>query len=300
MDIRGFDLNLLVAFDAMIEHRSVTRAAEALGLSQPAMSAAVARLRQRFGDPLFVKTGAEMRATPRANELAAAVRRVVETVRSEILQLSAFDPAASTRTFTILTPDIGEINFLPRVLSRMASDAPHANLRTLSLPRHATREALESGAADLAVGYFPDLHKAGFYQQRLFRNGLVCIVRNDHPTLKRAISLKAYLAASHAVVKPEGREHVFEQFLQGRDLKRRVVVEIAHFMSLLPILTSTDLVATVPRDLADVCARHAPIRILACPIKAPAIEVHQFWHQRFHKEPANVWLRGIIHDLFRS
>ena len=142
MDIRGFDLNLLVAFDAMVEHRSVTRAAEALGLSQPAMSAAVARLRQRFGDPLFVKTGPEMRATPRAAELAAAVRRVVETVRSEILQLSAFDPLSSTRTFTILTPDIGEINFLPRVLSRMATDAPHANLRTLSMPRHATRDAL--------------------------------------------------------------------------------------------------------------------------------------------------------------
>jgi DNA-binding transcriptional LysR family regulator len=300
MDIRRVDLNLLVAFDSMVEHRSVTRAAEALGLSQPAMSAAVARLRKLFGDPLFVKTGREMRATPRANELAAPVRRVMDTVRSEILQSQAFDPLASTRTFTIITPDIGEINFLPSVLSRMATHAPNANLRTLSMPRHATQEALESGDADLAVGYFPDLHKAGFYQQRLFRNELVCIVRKGHPTLKKAIMLKAYLAASHAVVRPEGREHVFEQFLRGRHLQRRVVVEIAHFMSLLPILTSTDLVATVPKDLADVCVRHASIRILACPIKAPAIEVHQFWHQRFHKEPANVWLRGVIHDLFRT
>jgi DNA-binding transcriptional LysR family regulator len=300
MDIRSVDLNLLVAFDSMVEHRSVTRAAEALGLSQPAMSAAVARLRVLFGDPLFVKTGREMRATPRANELAAPVRRIMDTLKTEILQSQAFDPQASTRTFTIITPDIGEINFLPSVLSRMATHAPNANLRTLSMPRHATQEALESGGADLAVGYFPDLHKAGFYQQRLFRNELVCIVRKDHPTLKKTITLKAYLAASHAVVRPEGREHVFEQFLHGRDLRRRVVVEIAHFMSLLPILTSTDLVATVPKDLADVCVRHAPIRILPCPIKAPAIEVHQFWHQRFHKEPANVWLRGVIHDLFRS
>ena len=300
MDIRSVDLNLLVAFDSMIEHRSVTRAAEALGLSQPAMSAAVARLRKLFGDPLFVKTGPEMRATPRANELAAPVRRVMDTVKSEILQVSAFDPMASTRTFSIITPDIGEINFLPSVLSRMRTHAPNANLRTLSMPRHATREALESGSADLAVGYFPDLHKAGFYQQRLFRNELVCIFRKNHPGFRKTITLKAYLAASHAVVRPEGREHVFEQFLHGRDLQRRVVVEIAHFMSLLPILTTTDLVATVPKDLADVCVRHAPIKILACPIKAPAIEVHQFWHQRFHKEPANVWLRGVIHDLFRS
>jgi DNA-binding transcriptional LysR family regulator len=300
MDIRGMDLNLLVAFDSMIEYRSVTRAAEALGLSQPAMSAAVARLRKLFGDPLFVKTGSEMRATPRANELAAPVRRVMDTVKSEILQLSAFDAAVSTRTFTIITPDIGEINFLPKVLARLAFQAPGANLRTLSMPRHATSEALESGAADLAVGYFPDLHKAGFYQQRLFRNELVCIVRSDHPTIGKTLALKAYLAAKHAVVRPEGREHVFEQFLHGRNLKRRVVVEIAHFMSLLPILTSTDLVATVPKDLADVCAKHAPIKILACPIKSPAIEVHQFWHQRFHKEAANVWLRAVINDLFRD
>ena len=300
MDIRSIDLNLLVAFDAMVEHRSVTRSAEALGLSQPAMSAAVARLRKLFGDPLFVRTGSEMRATPRANELAGSVRRVVDTVKSEILRLSVFDPVTSTRTFTIVTPDIGEINFLPKVLSRMTHEAPLASLRTLSMPRHATREALESGEADLAVGYFPDLFKAGFYQQRLFGNPVVCIVRKDHPSIGTTLGMKAYLAAGHAVVRPEGREHLFEQFLHGRGVRRRVVVEIAHFMSLLPILTTTDLVATVPRDLADVCVRHAPIRMLDCPIKAPSIEVHQFWHRRFHNEPANVWLRGLLNQLLQG
>ena len=136
MDIRSVDLNLLVVFDAMVEHRSVTRAAEFLGLSQPATSAAVGRLRTVFDDPLFVKTGAQMRPTPRATELAAPVRLVVDTVKGDILKAPRFDPASAQRRFTILAPDIAEIKLLPLVLKRFAVQAPGATLRTLSrLPR---------------------------------------------------------------------------------------------------------------------------------------------------------------------
>ena len=298
MDIRSLDLNLLVVFDAMVEHRSVTRAGEALNLSQPARSAAVGRLRPLFGDPLFVKTGNEMRPTPRAAELAAPVRLVIGTVKGEILQAQAFTPRTAQRSFSIIAPDIAEIKLLPKVLAHFAKHAPQANLRALSMPRHAAAESLEAGTAELAVGYFPDLHKAGFYQQKLFANKLVCIVRRGHPTIGATLSLKQYLAASHALVRPEGREHVFDQFLHQRGLKRRVVLEISHYMSLLPIIESSDLVATVPQDLAEVCARHADIRMLPAPVKSPAIEVHQFWHSRFHKDPANAWLRGVLHSLF--
>src|SRR5262245_6533419 len=132
MDVRAIDLNLLVVFAAMVEHRSVTRAGEAIGLSQPAMSAAVARLRSLFDDALFVRSGAEMKPTPRALEVAEPVRRVIETVRTDILQRTQFDPATTERTFTLLTPDIGEINFVPRLLARLATLAPHANLRALA------------------------------------------------------------------------------------------------------------------------------------------------------------------------
>ena len=166
------------------------------------------------------------------------------------------------------------------------------------MPRHAAAESLESGAAELAIGYFPDLRKAGFYQQRLFETRLTCIVRRDHPTIGRRLTLKQYLAASHALVRPEGREHVFDQFLQKRGFKRNVVLEISHYMSLLPIIETSDLVATVPQDLAEICARHADIRIVPAPIDSPAIEVHQYWHARFHQDAANVWLRGVIRKLF--
>jgi DNA-binding transcriptional LysR family regulator len=300
MDIRSLDLNLLVVFDAMVEHKSVTRAAEALGLSQPAMSAAVARLRVLFDDPLFVRAGSEMRATPRALELATPVRRVVETVKGEILQRSAFDPASTQKTFTIVTPDIGEVNFVPRILACLAREAPQANVKTLAMPRQAASESLESGAAELALGYFPDLHKAGFFQQKLFRNSHVCLVRSEHPTIGAKMSLAQFLSASHAVVRPDGREHVFEQYLHKRGLQRRVLVEISHFMSLLPIVETSDLVATVPRDLAEFCVQHGQVRIVETPTKSPVIDVHQFWHRRFHKDPAHIWLRAAVHGLFRE
>ncbi len=298
MDLRGVDLNLLVIFDALAERRSVTKAADALGISQPATSAALGRLRRLLGDALFVRAGAEMQPTPRAAQLVAPVRQMLEVVRSEILQAQAFDPATTRRRFVLLTPDIGEINFLPRLLVHLDAAAPGVDLTALSMPRHAAAEALESGAAELAVGYYPDLHRAGFFQQRLFRNDHVCIVRRDHPEIGERLTLRQFLAASHAVVRPEGREHVFEQYLQGRGLQRRVRLEVSHFMSLLPIISTSDLLATVPRDLAQVCVRHGSVRIVEIPMKAPVIEVHQFWHRRFQQDAAHGWLRAVVYGLF--
>ena len=298
MDIKNVDLNLLVAFAAMTEQRSVTRAAESVGLSQPAMSAAVARLRSLFDDPLFVKTAQGMQPTPRALALAEPVRRVMEAIKSEILPASVFDPATATERFAIVTPDIAEVHFMPKILAHIVEAAPSCTLQTLSMSRHEAADALAAGAADLAIGYLPDLQKAGFFQQKLFRNDYVCIVRRQHPAIGERLTLKTYLAASHAVVSPDGREHLLEQSLQQRGLERRVVVGLSHFMSLLPLIESSDLVATVPRDLANICVRHGDIRIVAPPFKSPSVEVHQFWHRRSQKDPVNVWLRSLVYRLF--
>ncbi len=300
MDIASVDLNLLVVFEAMMAHRSVTRAGQALSLSQPAMSAALARLRVLLGDPLFARSGAEMKPTARALELAEPIGRALAIVRSDVLRRSGFDPATTTRAFALLMPDIGEVNFVPRLVERFAHEAPGARLKTVAQPRAAAADALESGAADLAIGYFPDLQRAGFYQQKLFDNPHVCLVRSGHPAKGRRIALKDYLAASHAIVRPDGREHAFDQFMQQRGLRRNVVVELAHFMGLLPLLERSDLIATVPRDLADVCVRYGTLRMIEAPIKPPAIAIHQFWHTLAHKDPANVWLRGVLRSLFAT
>src|SRR3954470_13850841 len=148
MDIRTVDLNLLVIFDAMARFRSVNRTAEAVGLSQPATSAALARLRTLFDDALFVRTGSQMEPTPRAVELAPAVHAVIEAINTQILQPAGFDPATAERSFIILTPDIGEVAFIPGVLRRLRKEAPQVRLRAIALPRQAAAEALESGAAE--------------------------------------------------------------------------------------------------------------------------------------------------------
>ena len=201
MDVRQVDLNLLVVLGGMAEQHSVTRAAEAIGSSQQAMSAALSRLRTLFGGPLFVRSGAAMKPTPRARGLAAPVKRVLNTVRDGLLQRSRFEPATAPRTYTLAMPDIGQLHFLPRLLKRIAEAAAAARLRTASRPRQAAADALESGTADLAVGYFPDPHKTAFYQQKLFDNPRICLLRRGHPSAKR-LTLKAFLAADHAVVRP--------------------------------------------------------------------------------------------------
>ena len=297
MDIAKIDLNALVVFAAMLEHGNVTRAGIALGLSQPAMSAALKKLRIQFGDPLFVRTGHGMRPTPRALQAAGPVRRVLQTVRTEILQAPAFDPATATRSFTIITPDIGEGVFLPKLLAYAEQHAPGIDFKSLAIPSPGAGDALEAGLADLAIGYFPDLARPGFYQQRLFKNSFVCIVRADHPQLESSLTMDAFLRASHAVVRPSGRTHVFDAFLEKRGIRRRVRVEIAHFMSLLTIIAASDLIATVPLDIGEVFARMATIRLLPPPIQPPRFDLKQHWHGRVHVDAANKWLRKTLREL---
>lgn len=277
----------------------MNRAAEAVGLSQPATSAALARLRLLFGDPLFVRGGAEMKPTPRALELAGPVHRVVETISTEILQQATFDPARADRTFTILTPDIGEIAFFPRVLRRLRLEAPQVRLHAISMPRKAAAEALESGAAELAVGFYPDLQKAGFFQQRLFKTSYACIACASNKEVRERMTMRQFLAARHVVVRPEGREHTFDRLLEEKGHYRRVMLELSHFMSLLAILPGSDLLATVPDDIATAVGRHIRIRRIALPLKPPVIDLQQFWHRRLQHDPANKWLRTLFYEVNR-
>lgn len=299
MDIRSADLNLLVVFDAMARLRSVNRTAEEIGLSQPATSAALARLRSLFDDALFVRTGAQMEPTPRALELAPAVRRVVETIQGEILQPAGFEPATAERSFTLLTPDIGEVAFLPGVLRRLRQEAPHVKLQAVSKPRTAAAAALESGEADLAVGFFPDLQKAGYFQQALFKTSYACIACARHGGAGSRMTLKQYLAARHIVVRPDGREHFLDRFLEEKGWQRKVMLELSHFMSLLALLPGSDLVATVPEDIATVVGRHIALQRIALPFKPPQIQVQQYWHRRMQDDPANRWLRGVFYEVNR-
>jgi len=299
MDIRSVDLNLLVLFDTMARLRSVNKAAEALALSQSATSGALARLRAVFDDQLFVRTASQMEPTPRALELAPVVHRVVQTIQSEILQQAAFDPARAQRSFTILTPDIGEVAFLPGVLRRLREEAPQVRLHAVSRPRAAAADALEKGEAELAVGFFPDLQRAGYFQQALFMSSYTCIACARNTAAGSRLTLKQYLSSRHIVVRPDGREHLLDRFLDDKGWQRQVMLELSHFMSLVVLLPGSDLIATVPKDIATVVGRHVAIKQIALPFRPPQLQLQQYWHRRMQNDPANRWLRGLFYDVNR-
>jgi DNA-binding transcriptional LysR family regulator len=298
MDITRLDLNLLIAFHAMMEHQNVTRAGQAVGLSQPATSAAVARLRALFNDPLFVRTGGGMSPTPLAVQLAEPVRKVLDLVKTDILQRSRFDPKSTQRTFSIAMPDIAELLFLPGFLQRMAEEAPSANFSSVVMAPRAMQEALENGTLDLAYGYFPDLARPGFFQQSLGRISYVCMVRADHPTIGERMTLEQFVTASHAVVHPAGRSHeLVEAILQQRGIKRRVQVNVSHFTTLPVIISQSDLVAIVTRTAGARFASLAKVKLVEPPFKLAATDLKQYWHGRYHRDPANIWLRRIVREL---
>lgn len=299
MDIRSVDLNLLVIFDAMARLRSVNRTAEAVGLSQPATSGALSRLKVLFDDPLFIRTGGQMEPTPRALELAPVVHQVVQTIQSEILQQVGFNAARADRSFTVLMPDIGEVAFLPGVLKRLRQEAPHVRLHAVSKPRSAAAAALESGEAELAVGYFPDLQRANYFQQALFNTSYVCIACANNSHVGSRLSIKQYLSANHIVVRPDGREHMLDSYLVQKGWNRHVILELSHFMSLIALLPGSDLIATVPQDIATVVGRNIPLKHIRLPFATPEIQVQQHWHRRTQNDLANRWLRGLFFEVNR-
>src|SRR5439155_3014595 len=230
--------------------------------SQPALSFALAKVRRFFDDPLFVRTANGMEPTPLALQMAEPVRQVLELVRSDLLRRASFDPRATERTFTLSLSDAGEMVFLPRLLKALRREAPKARVSSVQLPPKKLEQAMEAGEVDLAVGYFPDLTKAGFYQQRLFAQPFVCIMRADHPTIRKKLTLREFLHADHAVVRPEGRsEEVFERALEARGLTREVVLSIPHFMSVPFIIMESDLIVTVPLGVAQSFARMANLKL---------------------------------------
>ncbi len=299
MDIRKVDLNLLVVFDMLLRLQSVTKTAEALGMSQPAMSLALNKLRTAFGDPLFVRGSRGLSPTPRAEQLAVPVQHVLDQIKNDVLRQPSFDPATTERTFTFNMADVGELVFLPRLRAHLQAVAPGANIRTVSTPPGQLAEGLQSGEVDLAIGYFPGLQGAVIYQQRLFSHSFVCIVRKDHPVFRSQITKKRFLEAQHVVVDQEGKSHeLFEETLAAQGLTRRVALSIPHFLAIPLVVAASDLIVTVPYAIGASFAKMANLKMLRPPIQVGQPEVKQHWHARFHHDQVNRWIRGVVAELF--
>jgi DNA-binding transcriptional LysR family regulator len=299
VNIRGLDLNLLVAFDALMRERNVTRAGQAIGLAQPSMSNALARLRKVFGDPLFVPTRQGMEPTPYAQRLAGPVREGLATLTAGLEAPSGFDPGTSTRRFTLLMSDIGEIIVLPRLAGRLKHEAPGVELAVASARRSDYRAVLESGDADLAIGHLPEL-TAGFLAQRLFGDHHVCMVRRDHPSIGAKLTLADYLAADHVQVTTSLTDAVIDQELAKKGRRRKVALRVPQYLVVAMIAMNTDLLVTVPSAVVGALPIGGRVRTLPLPFRVPAVNVRQFWHRRFDKEPGSRWLRGAIAALFAN
>lgn len=308
MDIRKIDLNLLLAFDALMQDGNLTRAGFRIGLSQPSMSHALARLRKISGDPLFVKVPTGMEPTPFAQKISCAVRDGLALLQGALDSGEAFKPATYDRTFQILMSDIGELVYLPRLITKLKIEAPNVNLRVLQLPRESYHDAFVSGEADLAIGFLPAL-KAGFFQQRLFEDSYICIARTGHPRVGDDLTLEQFTQESHILIEPAGSRYssvslqtstttYIERYLADKGLSRRIALRVPHFMVVPEIVRQTDLLATVPRSVMAYIRLMPNVKILQLPIVTPHFEIRQFWHQRNHNDVANQWLRRTIADLF--
>jgi len=302
MSVQKLDLNLLYVLVTLADQRSVSAAATKLGKSQPSVSAALAKLREFFDDPLFVRAGNAMQPTPRAAELVASAREILDKIGSDLATSSSFDPASSSRTITLALSDVGEVVFLPPILKELRRRAPNTTLRSVSLPAANLPRELESGAIDLAIGYFPDLHRTNFFQQTLFTDTFATLIRAAHPLAGRKLTIKQFLQLEHAVVRAETRtEEVIEAFLARKKLARRIVLETPHFASAPILVAQSDLVVTIPQPLAEYfCSVSAALRIVELPFAPPRIPLRQFWHRKFHQDALNRWLRTLIYDLFQE
>ena len=295
---RRIDLNLLVVFDAVYRARNLGAAGQGLGLSQPAMSHALGRLRNLMKDPLFVRLPRGLQPTPYADSIASAVTHGLGTIRG-VLTETGFDPATSQRVFRVAMTDIGELVLLPGLCAQLAARAPGVGIETVQPRINELRDALAAGEIDLAAGVIPEFD-AGFHHQTIVRTTYLCMVRQEHPTIRDSLTLKQFREARHVLVNSKASPatgHAEEIERVVRKIGARVAVRNAHYLALPAIIASTDLIATVPRGLAVSFQQHVKLRLFPPPVPMRSAGARVYWHDRYHREPGNKWLRELFPQL---
>ena len=290
---RRVDLNLMSVFEAVYRARNLTAAGERLGLSQPAISHALARLRHAFKDPLFVRTPRGVVPTRLADEIAPQVAEGLAIIRASF-EPRRFDARTSKRLFTVGMADIGEVVQLPLIVKAIAPEAPGVRLRTAALPPAQARTALAEGHIDLALSNVPV--RMPLHEEPLGAPGYSVIVARDHPFIRARLTLAAFRRARHALVRPidAARKHGenIERALRALDCE--VALQLGHFFPVGAIVAQTDLVAVVPWGIAKTLHGMLPLRMFRPPMELPTPHLSLVWHERYHRDPGNAWLREIF------
>jgi DNA-binding transcriptional LysR family regulator len=300
--VKSPDLNLLPIAFALYDELNVSRAARRLGMSQPAVSMALRRMRETFDDPLFIRVPSGVTPTPRAHAIIRLAQPLIERLQTDLLKGDTFEPASTTRAFTVALSDVGEMAFLPRVVRVLAVEAPLAAVRSVSVPTSQLAHELEKGEVDLAVGYFPALATKNVRQRRVSTHRFACLMRAGHPCQAERLSRADFLAAHHMVILENGRsQEVLERFFERRRIRRKVTVFASHFLSVPFVIARSDLIATVPYRVATEFAAMSPqLAIALPPFNLPGFDLKLHWHRRFDHEPRSCWLREQFATLFRD
>ncbi|AJP57566.1 LysR family transcriptional regulator [Pandoraea vervacti] len=295
------DLNFLYVVDALMTERSVSRAAQRLGLTQPAVSHALGRLRTRFGDDLFVRAGAVMAPTPTGERVAEGVARALLLIRQDVLGAQAFEPTQTRRTFSVCLSDMGMIVLLPRLLAALAEQAPMATLRPIQVPASELGTTLQDGEADLAIGYL-DRMGEHLHQQRLFTRSLVGI-RRRVPRRRAGgapMDAETFMKTRHVVAATLAMTNeLLAGELRKRGTRLNVGVEVPYLLAVPGLVANSDFVAVIPNELADLFGKLANVDVFALPISLPDLTVRQFWHPRFHNDPGHRWFRKLVAEALR-
>jgi len=294
--VHHVDLEILRLFDALHRERHVTRAARVSGLSQPAMSRALGRMRLAFDDELFVRTPSGMIPTSRADELAPAVRRVLEGVDA-LARPATFDPSTLVRDFVIAAVDMFDADMLPRLARALEKTNVNVGLRPLSAD---TPELLARGTVDLVIGVRPTLPDEAI-AAHLFDEDLVCAVRRDHPRVGRKLTLATFVELPHLLIAPRGDPGgLVDAELAKRGLRRRVALRTHTFQSAPLVIARSDLVLTAPRRVLVPVAKAFGLRLLAPPLELRSFGVFQAWHPRVQNDPVHAWFRGVVATAARA
>jgi DNA-binding transcriptional LysR family regulator len=300
MHIDDFEFTEIRLIAELAELRKLSAAAARLGLSQSAASHALARLRKRVGDPLFIRSNAGFYPTPYGERLSAVARQALNILLDGFATDKPFDPSVTTRRFNVYMSDVGQMVFLPKLLALMGDKAPRASLRACPIPLEQPGAAIASGEVDLAVGFFTNL-TAGFHQSILFREHYVCVVRSDHPNFRSGMSVEAFSASPRALADASGMAHaVMEEELRKQGLDGTTRLTVPQFMVLPLVIASSDLLVIMPSRLAKAFSMLASIKILRTPMPLRPYDIKVYWHERFHHDPASRWFRRALVQLFRK
>lgn len=293
--IAGKDLNLLLVFEALAIERNVSRAAERLHLSQSAVSHALARLRDAFGDDLFVRAPRGVVPTARATALQPKVMQALEAARGVYKVDEDFSPETATGEIRLGSTEAFEHVVLPKLVPLLVREAPYLVLNSRMVSGKLPKEDMEQGVCDVAVaGFFGDLPE-GFHKRKLYEDGFSCVVRKGHPRIKKAPTLDEYVAEKHLLISPQGDLHgVVDRQLEKKRRKRTVVAGISNFLTPGGIVAESDLILTLPSRMAAIHAKLFQLNLFDLPLEVPPITMMMTWHERTHRDPLMRWFRDQL------